>query len=60
MKTNFLIVMALAFLSGMFVQAQETNDMVVGKLEHEKVVLTKVVGLVDYFRQGVNADLSDN
>ncbi len=56
MKTNFLIVMALAFLSGMFVQAQETNDMVVGKLEHEKVVLTKVVALVDYFRHQLQND----
>ena len=48
--------MAVILFASMFVRAQETNEMVVGKLEHEKVVLTKVVGLVDYFRNELEND----
>jgi hypothetical protein len=56
MKTKNLVGMAVILFSALFVRAQETNEVVVGKLEHEKVVLTKVVGLVDYFRHQLQND----
>ncbi len=56
MKKQILVSLAAVLFAVFSVRAQETNEEVVGRLENEQIVLTKVVVLVDYFRNELEND----